>query len=141
MIAQISPVFENMMIIDDNNIDLYITTQTIKRNNIGKTVMQYSMAEDALQFLQLNALNLPALPRIILVDIYMPGMSGFEFMEAYDKLPAILKQFCKVFIVSSSIDSEDLDRANKDPNVIGFREKPISVEFLQEISKLYPIGK
>lgn len=137
MIEQISPAFENMMVIDDNSIDLYITTHTIKRNNIAKTVMQYTMAGEALKFLQLNASNLSDLPRIILVDIYMPGMSGFEFMEAYGKLPSALKEFCRVFIVSSSIDNIDLDMANKDPNVTAFREKPVTIEFLKEISASY----
>lgn len=131
------PIFENIMIIDDNSIDLYITSQAIKRNNIGKKVMQYTAAGEALKFLQDHSLDVSALPRIILVDIYMPEMSGFEFMEAYDKLPISLKEFCKVFIVSSSIDHNDLDRANKDENVTAFRGKPVSNEFLQNISKSY----
>lgn len=137
MTASAHPQFVNMMLIDDNSIDLYITAKVIKRTNIGKEVQQYTEAVEALKYLQDNSHNLPALPNIILVDIYMPGMSGFEFMEAYDKLPATLKAFCKVFIVSSSIDFHDLDRANNDENVEAFCEKPISSEFLQSIHKSY----
>lgn len=131
------PQFANMMLIDDNSIDLYITAKVIKRTNIGKEVQQYTDATEALKYLQDNSGNLSALPNIILVDIYMPGMSGFEFMEAYDKLPKALKGFCKVFIVSSSIDFHDLDRANNDENVAAFCEKPISSEFLLSIYKSY----
>ena len=130
---------ENIMLIDDNSIDLYITSQTIKRNYIGKNVLQYSNAEEALKFLLEHWNHSSLLPRIILVDIYMPGMSGFEFMSAYDQLPSVLKSFCKVFIVSSSIDSDDLDKANKDKNVTAFREKPVSKEFLFAVSKSYAL--
>lgn len=137
MIASAHPQFVNMMLIDDNSIDLYITAKVIKRANIGKKVQQYTEAVEALKYLQDNSDNLPALPNIILVDIYMPGMSGFEFMEAYDKLPIALKAFCKVFIVSSSIDFHDLDRANNDENVTAFCEKPISSEFLLSIYRSY----
>jgi len=132
-------ILENIMLIDDNSIDLYITSQTITRNNIGKNVLQYNDAEAALKFLVENCKHAWLLPRIILVDIYMPGMSGFEFMSAYDRLPSVLKSFCKVFIVSSSIDSEDLEKANRDKNVTAFREKPVSKEFLFAISKSYAL--
>lgn len=129
------PGFEVVMIIDDNKIDLYITSQVITRSRFGQNVLQYSCASDALKYLQDNSRDLSMLPEIILVDIYMPEMSGFEFMEAYDKLPSSLKAHSKVFIVSSSIDEQDLFRANDDKNVIAFQEKPISREFLENICK------
>jgi CheY-like chemotaxis protein len=124
--------FESVMIIDDNLIDLYIASRMITKNNFGKKVLQYSSAIEALKYLQENQDNISQLPEVIFVDIYMPGMSGFEFMKEYDKLSTPLKDLCKVFIISSSIDEQDLNCANNDKNIVAMKEKPITKEFLND---------
>lgn len=124
--------FESVMVIDDNHIDLYIASRMITKNNFGKKVLKYSCALEALQYLQEHKDNISQLPNVIFVDIYMPWMSGFEFMIEYDKLPNTLKNHCKVFILSSSIDERDLATAKNDKNIIAMTEKPVSKEFLNE---------
>ena len=133
MTAEIQPKFEKVMIIDDNNIDLYITKRLIIKNIFGKEVLEYNAAAEALKYLQDNQDNIPILPLIIFIDIYMPEMSGFEFLEAYDKLPATLKKYCKVFIISSTIDENDIERSHLDKNLTAFQVKPITKEFLDSI--------
>jgi CheY-like chemotaxis protein len=133
MITEIQPKFEKVMIIDDNNIDLYITKRLIIKNNFGKEVLEYNAAAEALKYLQDNQDNIPMLPLIIFIDIYMPEMSGFEFLEAYDKLPITLKKYCKVFIISSTIDENDIERSHLDKNLTAFQVKPITKEFLDSI--------
>lgn len=127
-----TPRFENVMIIDDNLIDLYIASRMITKNNFGKKVLQYSAAIEALKYLQENQEHISLLPEVIFVDIYMPGMSGFDFMTAYDKLSTPLKNLCRVFIISSSIDEQDVAKANLDKNIVAMKEKPITKEFLNE---------
>ena len=133
MIADLQPKFEKVMIIDDNAIDLYIMSRLINKHLFGEKVLQYSLASEALKYLQDNLKNSTALPQIIFVDIYMPEMSGFEFMEAYDKLPIALKNHCRVYIISSTIDYVDTSRAQSDKNVVAFQVKPINKEFLDGI--------
>ena len=128
-----SPRFESVMIIDDNLIDLYISSRMITKNNFGKKVLQYSSAAEALKYLQENQANVSQLPEVIFVDIYMPGMSGFEFMKEYDKLPTPLKNICRVFIISSSLDEQDVTHANNDKNIVAMKEKPITKEFLIDL--------
>jgi len=127
---EIPAKFQNVMVIDDNRIDLYIASRMITQNNFGKKVMQYSSAIEALKFLRENQENISELPDVIFLDIYMPGMSGFEFMEEYDNLSAPLKNICKVFLISSSLDELDITRANNDENIVAMKEKPITKEFL-----------
>ena len=74
MIAEVQPKFERVMIIDDNAIDLYISSRLISKHLFGKKVLQYFLAQEALKYLQDNLKNSTALPQIIFVDIYMPGM-------------------------------------------------------------------
>jgi len=131
MKEEIPAKFENVMVIDDNRIDLYIASRMITKNNFGKEVMQYSSAIEALKYLQENQMNIPQLPDVIFLDIYMPGMSGFEFMKEYVKLSTPLKNFSKVFIISSSLDEQDITRANNDQNIVAMKEKPITKEFLK----------
>jgi CheY-like chemotaxis protein len=133
MIDELQPKFETVMIIDDNTIDLYIASRMIIKNNFGKKVLDYSAAEEALKYLQENQDNVSRLPQVIFIDIYMPVMSGFEFLEAYDKLPVTLKNHCKVFIISSTIDDFDIARARSDKNLVSFQVKPITKEFLDRI--------
>jgi CheY-like chemotaxis protein len=135
MKEKISAKFENVMVIDDNRIDLYIASRMITHNNFGKKVMQYSSAIEALKYLQENQENIPELPEVILLDIYMPGMSGFEFMKKYDKLSTAIKKICRVFIISSSLDEQDLNRANNNKNIVAMKEKPLTKEFLIDLKQ------
>jgi len=133
MIDELQPKFEKVMIIDDNIIDLYITKRLIIKNNFGKQVLEYAAAQEALKYLQDNQDNISLLPQIIFIDIYMPLMSGFEFLLAYDELPQTLKNHCRAFIISSTIDDNDIARARMDKNLTAFQVKPITKEFLDRI--------
>jgi CheY-like chemotaxis protein len=131
---KIEPKFENVMIVDDNIIDLYITKRLIIKNNFGKKVLEYTAADEAIKYLQDHQESMIMLPQVIFLDIYMPVMSGFEFMLVFDKLPSAFKNNCKVFITSSSIDENDIARSDSDKNITAFREKPITKEFLNSIN-------
>ena len=133
MKPEIQPKFTRVMIIDDNVIDLYITKRLIIKNNFGKEVLDYSSAEEAIKYLEDNQESIRMLPQIIFIDIYMPVMSGFEFLEVYDKLPVALKKYCKTYIISSTIDDNDIARSTKDKNLTAFQVKPITKEFLESI--------
>ena len=130
---EIKSKFKRVMLIDDNTIDLYITARLITKYNFGEEITQYNSAKKALEFLEENQSNVHKLPQIIFVDIYMPNMSGFEFMAKYDNLSSVLKKHCKVYIMSSSIDENDIKRANNDANVVAFQVKTITQEFLNSI--------
>ena len=130
----LEPKFENVMIVDDNIIDLYITKRLIIKNNFGKKVLEYAAADEALKYLQDHQESMLMLPQVIFLDIYMPIMSGFEFMVVYDKLPNAFKNNCKVFITSTSIDENDIARSDANKNITAFREKPITKEFLNSIN-------
>ncbi|MEM8522950.1 response regulator [Flavobacterium sp. PL12] len=125
--------FKRIMLIDDNTIDLYITARLMAKCNFAEHINQYNSAQKALEFLRENQNNCNVLPQIIFLDIYMPQMSGFEFMIEYDKLSLDLKKYCKVYILSSSIDEDDIKTANDDINVVAFQVKTITAQFLDSI--------
>jgi len=125
--------FERVMLVDDNDIDLLIMSRIISRNDFAAEVTKYSMPAKALQFLKLNQNQPKLLPQLIFLDIHMPVMSGFDFMEVYSGLPAVVHNNCKVYIISSTCNESDILRVQNEENVVGFHEKPMTKEFLENI--------
>ncbi|MCX6290217.1 MAG: response regulator [Bacteroidetes bacterium] len=122
-----------IMLIDDTPEDLYINHRVLKKHAVYKEVIQFSMATDAILHLQNEELEHSAIPDIIFLDIHMPLMNGFEFLDAFDALPAPVKHKCKIFILSSSFDQDDIERSKNNPYVKQFFEKPLTKEVLEKV--------
>lgn len=121
------------MIIDDSPTDRFMTSKILERAHFSKKPLTYGFAEQALNFLKENSSDFSKLPEIILLDLNMPGMSGFEFIAAYDKLPEKLKKYCKVYMISATINDAEINNAGTYKNISGFHSKPITLSFISGI--------
>lgn len=123
----------NFIIIDDNKIDLMLATKAIQLSHLPvNEIHQFLSASDAFEFVQ--QFHSPH-HTIILVDIQMPVMSGFGFMEAYEKLDTDFKSnFTCMYLTSSSNDLDRL-RAQKYPSIKQYVNKPFTADLLLNLIK------
>lgn len=122
------------LLIEDNLIDQLITTKLLKKTFDS---FQFSVVNDGKQGMewlyQFNYANSEHL--IILLDIKMPQMDGFEFLKQYDTLPDGLKKKTEIFMLSSTLDPNDLKRANENRYVKKLFSKPLSASQFKEMMR------
>jgi two-component system chemotaxis response regulator CheY len=122
-----------VFIIDDDPIHQRIAQIMISKYNLFDEYFSYTEAQVALDFLKENTENSELIPGVILLDLNMPVIDGWDFLEAFETLKEKLKSIIKIYIVSSSVDEKDLIRSKQYASVKGFISKPLSPDIIRTI--------
>ena len=121
------------MIIDDSPLERFVAETVIKKSLFAEEVMSFSGPADTLAYLESLVEGAKPFPDVLFVDIHMPLMNGFEFLDKYVEYPDEIKRRCRVVMFSSSEAQEDILRMKKYPVIRNFLTKPLSVTALKNI--------
>jgi CheY-like chemotaxis protein len=123
--------YKTCLLIDDNYIDNFVTRKILESGDFAEKVIVSQSATDAINLLRTGAVK----PDVIFLDIRMPMMGGFEFLQEYDKLNIENKQSIKIFMLSSSLDPADLKKSSNNKYITQFIHKPLTQKTLDDIGK------
>lgn len=126
---------QEVLIIDDDEINNYVCEKVVMQSATAAGAKSFKRAEEALNYIRKQALeDLNALPEVILLDINMPIMDGWEFMEKLKAMvPDILPKFPVVAILSSSVHEGDLVKANNHPHIQDYITKPLTIDAVKRV--------
>ena len=122
-----------VFIIDDDPIHQRIAQIMISKHNLFDEYFSYTEAQKAIDFLQENKKNEETLPDVILLDLNMRVIDGWDFLETFETLVKEFEKNIRVFIVSSSVDEKDVLRSKSYVAVKGFISKPLSPDIIRSI--------
>jgi CheY-like chemotaxis protein len=121
-------------LIDDDIISLYLAEQVLSLEDFTTDIQLFSTAEAALTSL---VEHLPTqVPRVIFLDLNMPTMDGWEFLQALEPYVPMLQNRCRIYILTSSLVLTDKVRAQDYPLVTGVLYKPLDTAEVQAIKEL-----
>ncbi|MGV3696587.1 response regulator [Flavobacterium sp.] len=136
-------MLDKILCVDDDPITLMLCRKVVEKVEFAKEIITVNNGEEAIQYF--DALfeerknnNDIVYPKLVLLDLNMPVMDGWEFLESY-----ITKEYQNVFdstrfiVLSSSIDPYDINRSKTYP-VIGFLSKPVTKEMLEDLKSQFP---
>ena len=136
--TEVTPVKKKLnciLLIDDDSPTNFLHEMVIEEMDCAEQVVSVESGEMALAFLNTEVDGQHPHPDLIFLDINMPAMNGWEFLEAYKTLD--VKRQGKVIIVmlTTSLNPEDRDNAQKINQITGFLNKPLTAEALEQILK------
>jgi len=120
-------------VIDDDKMYQFVVRKTLDLVEKPKKLMIFSDGEEALDYLSQNLSTEENLPDIIFLDINMPIMDGWDFLDEYIKLKGKPEKKITIYMVSSSVDPVDVERAKKMSEITGYIVKPIGPSKITEI--------
>ena len=120
-------------IVDDDSIYQYAMRKDLQSLEMEKELLFFNDGEEAMNFMTANLIDTKSLPDIIFLDINMPIMDGFQFMEHFVQLKPRLGKKITVYMVSSSIDPEDIKRAEAISEISDYLIKPVNLGELREL--------
>ena len=120
------------LLIDDDSINNFINERLLKKLQIAEQVKVVLNGEEALKYIKARASEGTSCPELILLDINMPVMDGFEFMENYKNLNLSFVSKPVVILLTTSKNTIDLQRAS-DVNISGYLNKPLTNDKVKEV--------
>ena len=124
-------MFDKILCVDDDPITLMLCKMVITKSSFSNEIITAKNGQEALNFFDTLKTTIATKPQLIFLDLNMPVMDGWEFLDGFSTLEFLDFHETKVIILSSTIDPEDLEKSKKYPMVIDFLSKPISKEMLE----------
>ena len=124
--------YSKVLLIDDNSIDNFVNKKLLEMTGFSGEVIVHESAVTALEYLKKEKQG--QLPEVIFLDIMMPDMDGFGFLEEFARLGKDYQNRCKIIMLSTSESFQDLNKANKNPLVQKFLNKPLTDSVVKAIN-------
>ncbi|WDF54943.1 response regulator [Mucilaginibacter sp. KACC 22063] len=130
----INPRTVSILLVDDDEINNFISIKLIKKALISSDIKACLNGKFAIdELLKMKEAGPEHLPDYILLDINMPLMNGWEFLDEYDRQNIDPTGKTKIFIISSSVFSNDINKAKSYPLVKDFISKPLNIDKIREL--------
>jgi len=117
------------IIVDDDPFNNIICKSMVQSTLGGVDVKTFEVPEEGLTFIQNECIK-SLVPIILFLDINMPTLTGWEFIEQYEKFSEDVKKQISIYLVSSSLDPRDVDKAESNKYIKGFISKPLRREMI-----------
>lgn len=124
----------HILLIDDDNITNFLNKKIIMNSGLASSIEAFDSGNDAIRYIHdiFDGVLSKPVPELILLDIMMPVMDGFDVLDELQKLPAATKENMRVIMLSSSLDKRDRDRAMTYSMVTDFLSKPLTIKNIKE---------
>lgn len=121
------------IIVDDSVFDQFTQEKLLLKSGLTQTVRTFSSGQQAIDHLREQDATMAE--TVILLDLQMPGINGFEFTEHYGTLPSEVRKRIRLFMISSTVDISDIEQAEANPYIIQLLSKPLEIPLLRELLK------
>jgi len=118
-------------LIDDDSLAIYLTEQLLRTEGFSNSICTFQSAEKALQ--TLVAEKQTAVPEVVFLDLNMPTMNGWQFLDALTPYAEELRGNCHIYILTSSLALADLEKSKHYDLVAGLIHKPLDGEEIRAI--------
>jgi CheY-like chemotaxis protein len=129
-----------IILVDDDEVTNFVHEAVIEDAGVTKEVLVVEDGRKALNLLQELENNSTNCPNLIFLDINMPVMNGFEFLDAYQQMKGQLKQPVIIVMLTSSLNPQDVVRAQA-AGATDFLDKPLTADKLNDVLGKYFDGK
>ena len=128
-------MYKKVYIVDDDEISIFLTEAVLESDNFAAECEGFQDARHALHNLLENAGGrcISCLPEVVFLDLNMPFISGWDFLEALAPVEETIKEYCRIYILTSSVDEQERMRAASSNLVAGFLQKPLEDEYLLQL--------
>jgi CheY-like chemotaxis protein len=130
----------SILLIDDDKFTNLIHTKVVERAGLGVSVKAINNVPDAIAYLSEDKPTTEQ-PGIIFLDINMPGLTGWDFMNLYNQLDEQYKANAVVVMLTTSLNPDDYQRAQQNGHIVDFLQKPLRVESLLAVANRYFTGE
>ena len=126
-----------VLLVDDDYVTNFLNTKVLEQAKVTEHIEVKLNGQEALEFLTNKEHHTDAAPNLILLDLNMPVMDGWEFLQAYHEESLDQKNKSNIILLSASANPDDVKRAKNIPFVCGFKTKPLTSEVLEDIMNDY----